>query len=321
MRILFAGTPEIAVPSLKRIAEQYEICGVLTNPDRVRARGKKVLPSPVKKAALELGLPVLQPERLRKEGRELVASYKPDLLVTFAYGRIFGPKFLSIFPLGGVNIHPSLLPEFRGSSPLQSAILAGFEKTGVTVQKIALGIDSGNILCQRTVELSGRETTESLTLDMAGYGAELLLNALSMYQDDKAPEGTEQDHEKATYSCKIEKKQRFIDWAKPARQLSCEVRAFYPWPKAMTAFAEKGLMITFAVASTDEEYLVEKGKRPNPGTVVSHPGKKGIGIVCGEGVLTAERLQLEAKKELDWKSFLNGNPEIIGSVLVSDCLH
>lgn len=321
MRILFAGTPEIAVPSLKRIAEQYEICGVLTNPDRVRARGKKVLPSPVKKTALELGLPVVQPERLGKEGRELAAFSKPDLLVTFAYGRIFGPKFLSLFSLGGVNIHPSLLPEFRGSSPLQSAILAGIEKTGVTVQKIALETDSGNILCQRTVELSGRETTESLTRDMAGYGAELLLDALSLYQDGRAPEGAVQDHEKATYSCKIDKDQRFIDWAKPARQLSCEVRAFYPWPKAMTAFAARGLMITFALASTDEDYLIEKDTRPVPGTVVRHPGTKGLGIVCGEGVLTAERLQLEAKKELDWKSFLNGNPELIGSVLVSDRLH
>ncbi len=314
MRILFAGTPEIAVPALMRIAARFEVCGVLTNPDRIRARGRKVLPSPVKAAAVELGLPILQPERLLGESREQAAQLQPDLLVTFAYGRIFGPRFLSLFPLGGVNVHPSLLPQLRGSSPIQSAILMGLPVTGITIQQIALETDSGRVLLQEPVELDGRETTESLTQHMAEKGAELLAVVLhNLEQGDFS--SREQDHSQAVYCTKLEKDERFIQWTKSGKQLSREVRAFYPWPKSSALFDGRQLVIAYALPLTDEEMGVSPIMRPLPGTVLDGLQLDGIPVVCGEGGLLLLRLQLAAKKELDWKSFRNGNPEIMKAVL------
>ncbi len=314
MRVLFAGTPDIAVPALRRAAAAVTVCGVLTNPDRVRARGAKVLPSPVKAAAEELGIPVIQPERLLAEARAQAASLNPDLLVTYAYGRIFGPKFLSLFPMGGINVHPSLLPELRGSSPIQSAILYGLKRTGITVQQIVLETDSGGILLQEPVDLDGTETTESLTPVMAERGAQLLAEVLQMLEKGTAAVRG-QDHRAATYCRKIEKGDRFIDWNKSAELLSREVRAFYPWPKAAAGWDGRTLMVTYALPVPDKAVGLAGCTRPKPGTVLSLPHAEGIPVVCGDGVLLLKRLQLEAKKELDYIAFRNGNPDITSARL------
>ncbi|NQT61200.1 MAG: methionyl-tRNA formyltransferase [Bacteroidetes bacterium] len=317
MKILFAGTPEIAVPSLRKIAGEFTVCGVLTNPDRIRTRGKKILPSPVKAAAQEFDIPLVQPERLFNKAREAVAALSPDLLVTFAYGRIFGPKFLSLFPMGGINIHPSLLPKLRGSSPIQSALLGGLRKTGITIQEIALEMDSGNILMQKEITLFGTETTESLTESVSAQSAEMLCTVLHELQ-----KGTTnpivQDEAEATYCGKIEKNDRKIDWTKDAETLSSEVRAFIPWPKSATTFKTKNLMITYALPVSEHQLRVDSdpSKRPVPGTVLHDTSKDGLIVVCGLGGLLVTKLQLETKKVMDWKAFLHGNADILGSVLI-----
>ena len=317
MKILFAGTPDIAVPSLRKIAGEFNVCGVLTNPDRIRARGKKVLPSPVKQAAMEFDIPLVQPERIFREAREAVAALAPDLLVTFAYGRIFGPKFLALFPMGGINIHPSLLPELRGSSPIQSAILGGLSKTGITIQEIALEMDTGNILMQKEIALYGTETTESLTESVAGQSADMLSEVLHAIKNGTATPKV-QDENEATYCGKIEKDDRKIDWSKDAETLSNEVRAFIPWPKSVTTFKTKNLMITYALPISENQLRIDADstERPVPGTVLHDLSKKGIIVVCGHGGLLVTKLQLEAKKVMEWKVFLNGNSDIPGSLLL-----
>src|SRR6056297_1807576 len=179
MRVLFAGTPEIAVPSLEALAAEHEIVGVLTNPDRARGRKKSPVAPPVKQKALELGLPVFPPPRLKREARELLAPLEADILAVFAYGRIFGPKFLELFPRGGVNVHPSLLPLYRGSIPVIAPIVNGDAETGVTVQQIALEMDTGDILAQRRFDLTPEITAGRLTADVSEIGAELLVATLN----------------------------------------------------------------------------------------------------------------------------------------------
>ncbi len=310
MRILFAGTPEIAVPALERVAGNFNVCGVLTNPDRVRARGKRVLPSPVKMAAEKLGLPVVQPERLLSDAREQIAKLQPDLLVTFAYGRIFGPKFLSLFPKGGINIHPSLLPALRGSSPIQSAILMGLPETGITIQHIALEMDTGAVLRQDHFRLHQTETTESLTRYVSIHSAAMVVDVIKdIARGTVRPKP--QNSENATYCAKIEKTDRIIDWAKSSAQLSREIRAYYPWPKAATVFNGKTLMLTYGLP-VEHDYVPSDS---TPGMVLENPDRDGILIACGEGALKVTQLQLEAKKEVDWKAFLNGNSAFVGTKL------
>jgi methionyl-tRNA formyltransferase len=309
MRLLFAGSPEIAVPSLEAAAAFGDVVGVLTNPDSVQGRGKKVKPTPVKQRALELGIPVLEFSHLYAGARKAVRELQPDLLVTFAYGRIFGPKFLSLFSLGGINVHPSLLPEFRGSSPIQAAIMQGKGRTGITIQRIALEMDSGDILSQQELALSGTETTKSLSEIVAGKAPTQLKEVLS--DIDKGTEKpVKQDDALATYCSQIEKKDALIDWNQSASRISCQIRAYYPWPKAETTFDGQKLMITYALPSEGEQEISAR-----PGTVVSVVKKRGILIATGEGMLCVTQLQLQSKKEMDFSSFLNGNSGFIGSLL------
>ncbi len=308
MRILFAGTPEIAVPSLRETAKHFEIAGVLTSPDRRQGRGQKLCVSPVKQAAVELGVPVLQFPSLKREAREAVAELQPELLAVFAYGRIFGPKFLSLFPKGGVNVHPSLLPRYRGPSPIQAAILSGDAVSGVTVQKIALEMDTGDIILQRSSPVKDRETAEDLARRFSYEGAELLTEALSL-----AASGSQQlrvqDEMHASYCLTIKKEHGRIRWDNPAVWISRKVRAFYPWPRAFTVYEGKKLSVLEAEPREDES---EEGE---PGEVLKEVHGEGVAVKAGRGVLLIRRLQLEAKREMDWKSFLNGNPSFLGSKL------
>lgn len=317
MRILFAGSPEIAVPALEALSSRFEVVGVLTNPDRVKGRGKKVLPTAVKSKAQELGLPVIQHEHLYRAARADVVKLSPDILVTFAYGRIFGPKFLELFPLGGVNVHPSLLPQFRGSTPIQSAILAGLEETGITIQSIALEMDAGDILGQIRLPLTGRETTETLSKLVADTAPGLLADVLEKVKE-QAVHPRVQDGEKATFCSFIEKEQALIDWNKSAVELSREIRAYYPWPKSYTTYKGRTLMLTYALPFDDEIPGVSVDASTPPGTVLGAVAGHGIIIATGKGLLGVTRLQLQAKREMDWKSFINGNSGFIGSHL-PDC--
>lgn len=313
MRVLFAGSPSIAVPSLEAVAEAFEVVGVLTNPDKRRGRGKRLCSTEVKCCADGLGLPVLQFDHLYGEARTAVKALKPDILVSFAYGRIFGPKFLDIFPLGGLNVHPSLLPRYRGCAPIPAAIMAGDEKTGISVQRIALSMDTGDLLEVREIPLKGDETTGSLTADVAIQSPGLLVSALKRVEAGTA-EPVRQSEEGVSYCAMLEKSQSPIDWQESAARISGKIRAFNPWPKAMTEFEGRKLMLTHAVEYCGEIPGVRIDENTAPGTVLAST-KSGILIHAGTGVISVSRMQLQAKKEMDHKSFLNGNPSLIGSVL------
>ncbi len=311
MRILFAGSPDIALPSLKLLAQKGMVCGVLTAPDRPAGRGRKINPPPVKTLAGELGLPVLQPGKLNKEAREAVRALNPDLMAVFAYSKIFGPMFLSLFPRGAVNVHPSLLPKYRGPAPIPAAILAGETKIGVTVQHIGLKMDSGDILLQSDVAIDEGDTAGELGNRIAPLGAELLGQAILMIES-----GTErplpQDEACATYCSMLKKEDGRIDWNRTALQISRQIQAFNPWPVAYTKFKDQKLSIlrARAVDVDADEYPADL-----PGKVVGVDKTIGILIKTNHGILSVEELQLQSRKALGWKAFLNGTPGFTASVL------
>ncbi len=315
MRVLFAGTPQIAVPSLESVAAQHTVVGVLTNPDRPRGRGKAPVASPVKEKALELDIPVFQPPTLKREARELLAPLHAEVLAVFAYGRIFGPKFLALFPYGGVNVHPSLLPQYRGSIPVIAPIINGDTKTGVTVQKIALEMDTGDILAQKHIDLNTPITAGQLNEEVSRIGAELLVSVLNQIQSGTV-EAVPQDSFYATYCRKLEKKDGRVNWCLPNVMIERMVRGFYPWPKAFTEWKGKHLTIIEAhVPSSLDESEVPAGPKAEPGRVLGIDRENGILVQTGKGVLGIRQLQLQGKKPLHWEAFVNGNKDIIGSRL------
>ncbi|MDR1626159.1 MAG: methionyl-tRNA formyltransferase [Spirochaetia bacterium] len=247
MKILFAGTPAIAVPALRAAAASHTVVGVLTNPDSPAGRGRGMSASPVKEAALELGLPVLQPEKLDAAFRGAVRGLGPELLVAFAYGRIFGPRFLECFPRGGINVHPSLLPRHRGPSPINAAILEGDRETGLTIQSLALEMDAGDIILQEGFPLTGRETAGSLALAAAEKGAALLARALDLIAEGRESRRP-QDPAAATYCGLLGRGQGKIGWGNSAAHIERMVRAFDPWPGAWTGFRGAALRILAAEA-------------------------------------------------------------------------
>ena len=316
MRVLFAGTPAIAVPSLRALAAGHEVVGVLTNPDTAAGRKLQTSQSAVKSAALELGLPVLQPARLDAEARDAVAALRPDILVCVAYGFIFGPKFLALFPQGGVNLHPSLLPRFRGPSPISAAILAGDSETGITVQRLALAMDAGDILVQERFPLSGRETTASLTDYCAEAGAPLVLRALAGLADGSL-RGQPQDGSQASFCRLIERQDARIDWQRPALEIDRQVRAFDPWPRAYSEWNGETLTVLESLPLPDVSAPAGTPAAPAavPGSVLRVDKSAGILVQTGQGLLALRRLQLPTKKALDYQSFANGVRGFVGSIL------
>lgn len=308
LNVLFAGTPEMAVPSLEAVATQYPVVGVLTAPDQEVGRGRKLQPSPVKQKALQLGLPVLTPEKLDLAVREQVKTLSPDILVVVAYGKIFGPRFLGLFPKGGINLHPSLLPKYRGPSPIPEAILRGDAETGITIQKIAIQMDAGPILLQEVIPLQGTETTASLTEFCAKRGAELLVQVLKMIETGMVKE-VPQDESQASYCKLITKEDGKIHWSSPAVQIERMVRAFNPWPTAWTLY--RGEVLKILLSSVF--HPTSRGGRE--GKVIGVDKKKGILVQTGEGILAIQKLQLQSRKALDFVSFLNGERDFIGSIL------
>ncbi len=313
MRILFAGTPEIAVPTLRALAEHFEVGAVLTNADKKGSRGNALIPSAVKEEAIRLGLPVVQPERLRTEARDLVASYGCDTLVCFAYGKIFGPRFLSLFSGEKLNIHPSMLPLLRGPSPIQGAILNQYEKTGISIQRLAPEMDSGDLLITGEFMLAGDETTQTLTDLVKDRAAPLAVEAMTKIASGSAlflPQKGE-----PTYTTLITREMALIDWSLPAKTIHALIRGMNPWPKAYTSFAGETLYITSVVGT-----LKDAGSDAVPfgtevGTVVSKQKGRGVAIATGDGLLWVDRLQREKRKEMDWVSFLPGNQTFLGTKL------
>jgi methionyl-tRNA formyltransferase len=314
MRILFAGSPGIAVPSLEAVialaSEGFELAGLLTNPESPRGRSGRPEPTECAVALrrLSASTPILAPEKLDATARSEVAALNPDLLISFAYGKIFGPKFLGLFPLGGINIHPSLLPKYRGPTPIPAAIINREKETGITIQKLAPEMDSGDILAQEAVPLDGRETTASLGETMARRAAIMLPAVLAGIAGGTLGP-TPQDHGAASYCSLIAKEDGVIAWHRSAAEIEAQIRAFTPWPLSWTRHGETELFILRAGA------LEDTGGTASPGQVLGKDRDKGILIQTGNGILAAGELQYRARKALDWKAFLNGTRDFIGTRL------
>jgi methionyl-tRNA formyltransferase len=266
----------------------------------------------VKARALELGLPVLQPPKLDAELLGQVKALGCALLVVAAFGRLFSLEFLGLFPQGGINVHPSLLPRHRGPSPIPAAILAGDTETGVTVQRVAARMDSGDILGARRLPLAGSETTGSLTQALAGPGAELLAEVLAQVEQG-LEQGRPQEEAAATYCRLVRKEDGRIPWDREPAQLERMVRAYDPWPGAFTSWRGQTLLLLAAGV-----YPGPAPRQAPQGLVFGTDNRYGILVRAGQGVLSVTRLQLQAKKPMDWRSFLNGRRDFVGSQLGVD---
>ena len=320
MRVLFAGSPSIAVSLLRLLCDLkgIELVGVLTNPDTSKGRHGTPQPTEVGEAAEKILLkfkeqdkktfPVLKPLKLDASLRDHVSTLKPDLLVSFAYGRFFGPKFLSLFPFGGINIHPSLLPKYRGPTPVQAAILNGDDVTGITIQRLAQEMDSGDILATEILQLTGRETAASLSGIICEKAALMLPAVLNDIAAGKA-HGIPQDHSKASFCSLIEKDDGLLDWKMIVKEIEAKIRAFDPWPLCRTIHSGRELFILKADIYDSDKMSGE------PGLVLGIDKNNGILIQTGKGILAVTELQYQTKKALFWKDFLNGARDFTGSVL------
>lgn len=314
LKVLFAGTPSFALPSFAACLEASEVVAVLTAPDAAKGRGRRLAPPPVKEAALEAGVPVLQPERLGSEAREAVSAYAADLLVVAAFGRIFGPKFLSLFPLGGINVHPSLLPRHRGPTPIQATILSGDDSGGVTIQYLAPQLDSGDILAQEAVPLKGSESYPDLEKRFSALGGELLRRVL-VDLEARTAVSYPQNNDEATYCPMIHKDDGRIDWSRRAIEIDRMARAYDPWPGLFTfldgeRIAVKELALVEAPgrreAGPGEAGVGEAG----PGCVVGVDKGLGILVQTGQHFVALRRLQPAGRKAMDHLAFLNGYPAV-----------
>jgi methionyl-tRNA formyltransferase len=310
LRVLFLGTPEFAVPPLEELVqEHWSVVAVYTRPDKPGGRGRSLVMSPVKMAALGSGLPVVQPESLKgKAAVEQLAGFKPDVLVVAAFGQILPQAVLDIPQHGCLNIHPSLLPRYRGASPVAAAILGGEETTGVTFMLMDSGLDTGPILAQEKMTISPQDTTGSLSVKLSHLAAQLLPDVLHRWTEGEIIPRP-QTETGATYSATIKKEDGAIDWQLPAGDIWQRVRAFQPWPGAYTSWDGRRLEIIEAVALPGQG----KGRAGE----VAALGREGaaFGVSTGHGILGVITLQLQGKRAMPAADFLRGQRRFIGAVL------
>lgn len=319
MKIIYAGSPQAAADTLKILIENqknfcFEVAAVLSNPPSAKGRHKELTPTATASVALENNIPVFTPEHLNAECRQQIQPLGADLLVCFAYGHIFGPKFLDMFPMGGINLHPSLLPKYRGCTPVPAAILNRDKTTAVTIQTLSLKMDEGDILAQEVVELNGTETGESLLNYSAQSGANLILNVIkAAAQNGRLPEGRKQEGE-ASYTQIITKEDGKINWTESAEIIEAKIRAYYPEPGCWTV--EKGLPLRILKAELpDSDKITDKYENKVPGEVVEFNKSAGILIKTGNGLLAVKELQRQGKKAMAYKDFMNGARDFAGTVL------
>ncbi|MBQ2434046.1 MAG: methionyl-tRNA formyltransferase [Clostridia bacterium] len=302
MRIVFMGTPEFAVPSLKALLEmeEVEVVGVFTQPDRPVGRGHKVEVTPVKREAEAHGVPVFQFERVRKqEGLDAMRSLKPDIVVTAAFGQILSKKLLEVPRLGTVNVHASLLPRHRGSAPINWSIIQGEKVTGITTMLTDVGLDTGDMLLKREVEIGDSETAGQLTERMSYIGAELLKETLPAYWAGEITP-VPQKEEEMTYDPMLSKELGKIDWTKSACEIDCLVRGVNPWPGAFSKMNGDVIKVWLARKS-------DKTTGEAPGTVIAASAKEGLIVACGNGE-TVEIIEMQAPnaKRMTAKAYLSG---------------
>src|SRR3984957_12506240 len=308
MRLLFCGTPQSAVPALKHLLAQtdFQIIAAITQPDRARGRGQEVSFSPVKETALEAGIPVHQPEKIRApEVQELLETLAPDVIVIIAYGQIIPARLLPIPRLGWINLHASLLPEYRGAAPINWAIVNGERKTGVTSMRIDAGMDTGEMLLQREMEIGPRETAPELAARLSELGAPLMTETLrGLAAGTIFPQP--QAHERASSAPLLKKEDGRIDWSRSAPEIFNRIRGFAPWPGAYTSFHGQTCHVWGEPASND---LGEPGaQQAKPGVAGTLLVQRNTAMVrCGGTTyLRLLGVKLEGRKQVSAAEFVNG---------------
>ncbi|TAK38718.1 MAG: methionyl-tRNA formyltransferase [Lysobacteraceae bacterium] len=301
MRIVFAGTPEFAVPSLRAAAGKGEVVAVYTQPDRPAGRGRGLQPSPVKREALQRGFPVLQPESLKSQlARDALHALQPDVMVVVAYGLLLPSKILEIPEQGCWNVHASLLPRWRGAAPIQRAIEAGDRETGVCLMRMEKGLDTGPVLLSQKLEIGEQETSGQLHDRLAELGAQVLADALGLLRAGMRPVPRPQPEAGVTYAHKLDKAEARLDWAQPAQVLARKVRAFNPWPMAEAMLAGERVRIHAALP-------LDAAHDAAPGRVL-RATREGIDVACGEGALRLQVLQREGGRAITAADYLNSRP-------------
>jgi len=308
MRIIFMGTPDFAVPSLKSLhAAGHELALVVTQPDRPAGRGRKLRPSPVKTTALELGLEIAQPESVNTdEFVDRLRGMAPDLFVVVAFGQILKQKLLDIPPLGSINVHGSLLPDYRGVAPINWAIVAGEKETGVTTMYMARTVDTGAIILKRSTPIGPEETAGELYDRLSELGGELIVETVDLIARGDAPR-LEQRTPRAGYARKLTRADGTIDWTLPAHGVHDHIRGMTPWPGATTRFSGRMLLVTRSRVASSGEASAPAA----PGTIISLDG--GIEIAVGDGSVLLTEVKPEGKRAMAADEFARGyRPEVGG---------
>lgn len=300
IRIVFMGSPDFSLPGLSALAKTYQVVGVVTQPDRSSGRGRELKSPPVKMLALELNIPIMQPEKLRTpEAMSQLQAWNPDLIVVAAFGQILKKDVLELPRYGCINVHASLLPRWRGAAPVNAAILAGDEEMGVTIMQMDVGLDTGPMLAKRAIRLKPDDTTGSVLGVLSTLGADLLLETLPQYLSGNL-KPVPQPAEGATYAPMLKKEDGLLDFTRPAVELERRVRAMNPWPGAW--FEWNGNLLKVAKASVvSEEIGLESGSRF---TVEGRPA-----VMCADGALALNEVQPSGRKMMSGKAFLSGARE------------
>ena len=297
MKVVFMGTPDFSVPALEKIAQHHQVQAVVTQQDRPKGRGHKMQYTPVKEKALELNIPVFQPDKVKNpEFVDILKEMNPDVIVVIAFGQILSKEILDLPKYGCINVHASLLPEYRGAAPIQWAVIDGKKESGVTTMYMAEGLDTGDIIDKKVIELDKKETGGSLFDRLSLIGGDLILETLKHLEDGTAKR-IPQDDEKSSYAGKITKELGHIDFTKSAVEIEQLIRGLNPWPSAFTHIDDKTLKIW------DADVINEPVKE-EPGTIIST--NKTLKVATGDGYLDIKELQLAGKKRMDIVSFLNG---------------
>ncbi|MGN0775863.1 MAG: methionyl-tRNA formyltransferase [Candidatus Ventricola sp.] len=301
MRIVFMGTPDFAVPSLRALLEHgYEVVGVFCQPDRPKGRGHKLAACPVKELASSAGIPVFQPERIkREEGVAMLKSCAPDLCVTAAFGQLLSQEILDIPPLGTINVHSSLLPRHRGSAPINWSVIKGDPVTGVTTMFTDRGMDTGDILLMRETPIGPRENAGELSDRLAVMGAGLLIETIRALEAGTLVR-TPQDHEAATYEPKMDKELGRIDWSKPAQEIDWLVRGTTPWPGAFTTLGDQTIKVF-------ELTVLDGAASGAPGEIIAADAKQGLIVSCGDHDVILSQIQMPGAKRMNAKDYLRGH--------------
>lgn len=306
-RIVFAGSPEFAVPALQGLVDSgHQLVAVLTQPDRPAGRGQKIRVSPIKTRAMDLGINVLQPVSLSDDNEQrMLRNLQPDLIVVVAYGLLLPGNILDIPGAGCVNLHASLLPRWRGAAPIQSAILNGDQATGISLMKMDEGLDTGPVFSEKVIDINPEETAGELHDRLARLGADLLTESLDDLLDGRIS-ATPQSAEGASYAGRINKNDATIDWQQTAQHIHNQIRAYNPWPVTHTILEGKLMRCWASELLSPNNSTTKENSDIEPGTIIS-TGAEGIDVQTGEGVVRLLSVQMPGRKKMTAADFLNGH--------------